>query len=265
MDDSLGAMAIPRTLKGRAKSVVARLVEEYPGTAQELCALDHHGPYELLVATVLSAQCTDRRVNAVTPALFAAFPSAEALATASLAELEAAVRPTGFFRTKAAHCASIARMITEYHDGVVPSSLEELTALPGVGRKTANVVRSVAFDLPGLPVDTHVGRLARRLALTTASVARGRSGQSVRAIPETACATTATATMRSPASQAASCMAPIVPTPAAKAIRAMAEGRLKPSQAATPPASPARSMPRLTATWLLAGPGRNWQSATRSA
>jgi endonuclease-3 len=162
---------MPRAIsvKARARLVDERLAALYPGSARELCALCFADPFQLLVATVLSAQCTDARVNAVTPALFARFPSAAALAGASLAELEAAVRPTGFFRTKAAHCSQIARAVTEQHGGVVPSSIEELTALPGVGRKTANVVRSVAFDLPGLPVDTHVGRLARRLALTAAS------------------------------------------------------------------------------------------------
>lgn len=167
MGDSLGAMAIPRTLKGRAKSVVARLVEEYPGTAQELCALDYHGPYELLVATVLSAQCTDVRVNTVTRALFAAYPGPMALAGADPMKLEEIIRPTGFFHAKARNLVGMARGVVERFDGKVPEAMEDLVTLPGVGRKTANVVRSVAFGLPGLAVDTHVGRLSRRLGLTT--------------------------------------------------------------------------------------------------
>lgn len=163
---SLRRMAGPRTPKGRAKVVVARLAEEYPGTADELCALDHHGPFQLLVATVLSAQCTDARVNMVTPTVFAAYPDAKAMAAAVPAELEEMIRSTGFFRAKAASLIGMARALVERFDGVVPEALEDLVTLPGVGRKTGNVVRSVAFGLPGLPVDTHVGRLARRLGLT---------------------------------------------------------------------------------------------------
>ena len=159
-------MAGPRTPKGRAKVVVARLAEEYPGSADELCALDHHGPFQLLVATILSAQCTDARVNMVTPAVFAAYPDAEALAGADPTALEEMIRTTGFFRAKAASLIGMARGLVERFDGEVPEALEDLVTLPGVGRKTGNVVRSVAFGLPGLPVDTHVGRLARRLGLT---------------------------------------------------------------------------------------------------
>lgn len=146
--------------------VVARLAEEYPGTAAELCALDHDGPYQLLVATILSAQCTDARVNMVTPAVFAAYPDPAALAGADPAELEEMIRSTGFFRAKAASLIGMARGLVERYGGAVPEALEDLVTLPGVGRKTGNVVRSVAFGLPGLPVDTHVGRLARRLGLT---------------------------------------------------------------------------------------------------
>lgn len=146
--------------------VVARLAEEYPGTAAELCALDHDGPYQLLVATILSAQCTDARVNMVTPAVFAAYPDPAALAGADPAELEEMIRSTGFFRAKAASLIGMARGLVERFGGAVPEALEDLVTLPGVGRKTGNVVRSVAFGLPGLPVDTHVGRLARRLGLT---------------------------------------------------------------------------------------------------
>jgi len=160
-------MAIPRTLKGRAKAVIARLAEEYPGTADELCALDHRGPFQLLVATILSAQCTDARVNTVTPALFAAYPDPAALAGADPVKLEEIIRPTGFYHAKARSLAGMARGVVERFDGKVPEAMEDLVTLSGVGRKTANVVRSVAFGLPGLPVDTHVGRLSRRLGLTT--------------------------------------------------------------------------------------------------
>jgi endonuclease III len=146
--------------------VVARLAGEYPGSAKDLCALVHDSPFQLLVATILSAQCTDERVNMVTPGLFAAYPTPEALANASLEELEERIRSTGFFRSKAKNLVGMARAVTERFGGVVPPSMEDLTSLPGVGRKTANVVRSVAMGLPGLPVDTHVGRLTRRLGLT---------------------------------------------------------------------------------------------------
>jgi endonuclease-3 len=146
--------------------VAARLAEEYPGSVTELCALRHDGPFELLVATILSAQSTDERVNMVTPALFAAFPTAEALAAAPPDIVEELVHSAGFFRAKTRSLLGMARAVTERHGGTVPSDMEELTALPGVGRKTANVVRSVAFALPGLPVDTHVGRIVRRLGLS---------------------------------------------------------------------------------------------------
>jgi endonuclease-3 len=146
--------------------VTARLAHAYPGTASELCALRHVGAFQLLVATILSAQCTDERVNMVTPGLFAAYPTPEALAEARVEDLEDRIRSTGFFRSKAKNLMGMARGVTERFGGEVPTSIEDLTSLPGVGRKTANVVRSVAMDLPGLPVDTHVGRLTRRLGLT---------------------------------------------------------------------------------------------------
>jgi endonuclease-3 len=145
---------------------VARLAVEYPGSAQDLCALDHDGPFQLLVATILSAQTTDERVNMVTPGLFAAYPTPEALADAPLDDVEDRIRSTGFFRSKAKSLVGMARGLVERFDGQVPSAMEDLVTLPGVGRKTANVVRSVDMDLPGLPVDTHVGRLSRRLGLT---------------------------------------------------------------------------------------------------
>jgi endonuclease-3 len=145
---------------------VARLAVEYPGSARDLCALDHDGPFQLLVATILSAQTTDERVNMVTPGLFAAYPTPEALADAPLDDVEDRIRSTGFFRSKAKSLVGMARGLVERFDGQVPSAMEDLVTLPGVGRKTANVVRSVDLDLPGLPVDTHVGRLTRRLGLT---------------------------------------------------------------------------------------------------
>lgn len=147
--------------------VTARLAEAYPGSAKELCALDHHNPFELLVATILSAQCTDERVNQVTPAVFAAYPDAAALAAADPEAVEELIRSTGFFRSKTKSLLGMATGVLERFDGQVPQAMDDLVTLPGVGRKTANVVRSVAFGLPGLPVDTHVGRLARRLGLTT--------------------------------------------------------------------------------------------------
>ena len=146
---------------------MSRLAREFPGSAAELCALEHQGSFQLLVATILSAQCTDERVNMVTPGVFAAYPTPEALALASLPDLEELVRSTGFFRSKAKNLVGMAQGVIERFGGEVPSSMEDLTSLPGVGRKTANVVRSVAMGLPGLPVDTHVGRLTRRLGLTT--------------------------------------------------------------------------------------------------
>jgi endonuclease-3 len=140
---------------------------EYPGTARELCALVHDTPFQLLVATILSAQSTDAMVNRVTPAVFAKYPTPAALAGADPSELEVLIHATGFFRNKAKSLLGMARALVERYDSEVPAVLDELTTIPGVGRKTGNVIRSVWFDEPGLPVDTHVGRLARRLALTT--------------------------------------------------------------------------------------------------
>ena len=134
------------------------------------CELDHGSPFELLVATVLSAQTTDVRVNAVTPEVFRRWPSPRELAGAEREELEDVLRPLGFFRAKAKSLHGLcAGLLDEGYEGAdVPRTLEELTALPGVGRKTANVVLGNAFDIPGITVDTHVGRLARRLGMTTA-------------------------------------------------------------------------------------------------
>ena len=157
----------PRSPRGRARLVADRLAVEYPGTATELCALHHTNPYELLTATILSAQTTDERVNMVTPALFAKYPRPEDLAGADPAEVEELIHTTGFFRNKTRSIMGMAAAVSERFDGEVPHRMADLVTLPGVGRKTANVVRSVAMDEPGLPVDTHVQRLSKRLGLTT--------------------------------------------------------------------------------------------------
>jgi endonuclease-3 len=146
---------------------VARLAAEYPGDEKKLCALVHDNPFQLLVATILSAQTTDERVNSVTPALFAAYPTAADLAAADPQDVERLIHPTGFFRNKTRSLLAMAEALEERFEGQVPTTMDDLVTLPGVGRKTANVVRSVGFALPGLPVDTHVGRLSRRLGLTT--------------------------------------------------------------------------------------------------
>ena len=156
----------PRTAAGRARRTLERLSREYPGTARDLCALDHRNPYELLAATILSAQCTDERVNMVTPVLFARYPAPEDLAVADPLVVEDIIRSTGFYKNKTKSLIGMATGVVERFAGEVPSRMEDLVTLPGVGRKTANVLRSVAMDLPGLPVDTHVGRLSRRLDLT---------------------------------------------------------------------------------------------------
>lgn len=132
-----------------------------------LCELDHTTAFELLAATILSAQTTDARVNLVTPKLFARYPSPEALAAANPDDLEQIIRSTGFYQNKTKSLIGMATALVDRFGSEVPTALEDLVTLPGVGRKTANVVRSVAFSLPGLAVDTHVGRLSRRLGLTT--------------------------------------------------------------------------------------------------
>jgi endonuclease-3 len=160
-------MGKPRSPKGRARETAARLAVEYPGTAKELCALKHDNPFQLLVATILSAQATDEMVNKVTPKLFARYPTAFDLAAADPAEVEEIIKRTGFFRAKTRSIIGMAQGLVERFGGEVPCDMESLTSLPGVGRKTANVVLSVDFDIPGLPVDTHVLRLSQRLELTT--------------------------------------------------------------------------------------------------
>lgn len=167
-EPSVGRPAIratkrPRTAKGRTREVAARLAEVYP---EALCELHHTNPFELLAATILSAQSTDARINIVTPVLFKRYPTPHDLAHAEIGELEEIIRSTGFYVAKAKSLAGMANALVERFDAEVPRSLEDLVTIPGVGRKTANVVRSVAFGLPGLPVDTHVIRLSNRLGLT---------------------------------------------------------------------------------------------------
>jgi endonuclease-3 len=160
-------MARPRGARARAEVVRERLAAEYPGSATDLCALIHDNPFQLLAATILSAQSTDEMVNKVTPALFARYPTPADLADADPAVVEELVHSTGFFRQKTKSLLGMAQALEERFDGEVPVALEDLVTIPGVGRKTGNVIRSVAFGEPGLPVDTHVGRLALRLKLTT--------------------------------------------------------------------------------------------------
>jgi endonuclease III len=148
----------------RARRIDRQLAAAYPDAR---CELDFGTPFQLLVATVLSAQTTDKRVNGVTPALFSAYPDAAALAGADRAEVERIIQPTGFFRAKTDSILGLAQALVERYDGVVPARLEDLVTLPGVGRKTANVVLGDAFGLPGITVDTHFGRLSRRFGWTT--------------------------------------------------------------------------------------------------
>jgi endonuclease III len=156
-------MVRPRGAKARAAVTIERLAIAYPLADS---ALTRQNPYQMLVATILSAQTTDENVNKVTPTLFAKYPTPRDLAHANLDDVETIIHSTGFFHSKAKNIIGMARALDERFAGVVPTELEDLVTLPGVGRKTANVVRSVAFGLPGLAVDTHVGRVSRRLRLT---------------------------------------------------------------------------------------------------
>jgi len=149
--------------KKRVRRLLARLKRTYP---EARCALDFSTPWELLVATVLSAQCTDKRVNMVTPQLFERFPEIEDYAEAAASDLEDCIRSTGFYKNKARNIQGAARGVLERFGGKVPETLEDLVTLPGVGRKTANVILGNAFGIPGLTVDTHMIRLNRRLGLT---------------------------------------------------------------------------------------------------
>jgi endonuclease-3 len=156
--------SLPRPSKSAAdtRRVVAKLAAQHPNADTEL---NFRNPYELLVATILSAQCTDERVNTVTPALFTRYPDARALAKATTDELEPQIQPTGFFRAKSRSLNGMATAVVEKHGGDVPATMEELVGLPGVGRKTANVVLGHALGVPGLPVDRHVLRVANRIGI----------------------------------------------------------------------------------------------------
>jgi endonuclease-3 len=150
-------------LKRRARRINRALAEQYPYAHAEL---DFRSPFELVVATVLSAQTTDVLINQITPLLFARYPDARSMAEADTAELEAIIKPTGFFRAKARNLMALCNRLVDEYDGEVPGRLEDLVTLPGVGRKTANVVLGNAFGIPGITVDTHFGRLARRFGWT---------------------------------------------------------------------------------------------------
>jgi endonuclease-3 len=151
-------------LRPHARRVSRILTKLYPDAH---CALNYTNPLELLIATVLSAQCTDVRVNMVTPALFARYHDAAAYANADPRELESMIQSTGFFRNKARSIIACCKELVEKHGGQVPGTMAELNQLPGIGRKTANVILGNAFDVQGITVDTHVGRLSRRMGLTT--------------------------------------------------------------------------------------------------
>ena len=156
-------MPVDKETRTQARAIYRILVKTYP---EIRCELDFKNPLELIVATVLSAQCTDKRVNTITPAVFKKYKTAKAYAEADIHELEELVFQAGFYRAKARHIKGIGiKLLTEF-DGKVPSTLEELITLPGVGRKTANVVLGHAFDIPGITVDTHFGRLSRRFGWT---------------------------------------------------------------------------------------------------
>jgi endonuclease-3 len=157
------ALETPLALKRRARRINTELAALYPDAH---CELDFTNPLELAVATILSAQCTDKRVNEVTPAVFARYPTARDYAAADREELEKLIYPTGFFRNKAKSIIGLGQALCDKHGGEVPATMEQLFALPGIGRKTANVILGNAFGVPGLTVDTHFGRLARRFGWT---------------------------------------------------------------------------------------------------
>jgi endonuclease-3 len=155
----------PRGARQRAQLTVERLRAIYPAA----CELDHAGPFQLLVATILSAQTTDKSVNSISPELFRRYPTAEDLAAADPAEIEMIIKPTGFFRAKTRAIIAAARAVVERFGGEVPPRMEDLVTIPGIGRKTANVILGVGFDIPGFAVDTHVLRLSNRLKLTNSA------------------------------------------------------------------------------------------------
>jgi len=161
---STSPLATLPTLKKRARAVIAVLREEFPDSR---CSLDHQDAWQLLVATILSAQCTDARVNMVTPGLFEQFPSMRDFAEADITEIEEAIRSTGFYRNKAKSLQGAARSLLERHDGKIPDDMKAMVKVPGCGRKTANVVLGEIYNHPdGVVVDTHVGRISRKLGLT---------------------------------------------------------------------------------------------------
>jgi endonuclease-3 len=151
------------TRNERIKKIIQKLKRTYPNAR---CALEHSTPFELLAATILSAQCTDKRVNRITPELFKKYPTVESFASADITELEACVRTAGFYKMKAKNIMGAAKRVVEQFKGEVPCQMEDLIQLPGVGRKTANVILGNAFNIPGLTVDTHMIRLNNRLGLT---------------------------------------------------------------------------------------------------
>jgi endonuclease-3 len=166
----------------RIAAILAALDEAYP---EAVCALDHRSPWELLVATILSAQCTDVRVNLVTPALFKRFPTPQKMAKATLPELEALIRTTGFFRNKAKSIQGAARKIVADFYGQIPETMAELITIPGAARKTASVVLGVAFGkAEGVVVDTHVFRVSRRLALAKGETPQKVEQELMKVIPE---------------------------------------------------------------------------------
>ncbi len=166
--------------KDRVRVILDTLAQLYP---ESLCALQYEKPHELLFAVILSAQCTDARVNMVTPALFARFPTLEAFAEADVTEVEELIRSCGFYHTKARNIVESAGILTDRYGGRVPDTMEALTALPGVGRKTANVVLSNAFGIPAFAVDTHVFRVSNRMGLCKADTVEETERQMTRLIP----------------------------------------------------------------------------------
>ncbi|MCX7626446.1 MAG: endonuclease III [Candidatus Sumerlaeaceae bacterium] len=168
-------------LQERGKRINELLAQAYPDAR---CSLNFSSPYELLVATILSAQCTDERVNQVTPAFFRRFPNTKALADAEVTEIEELIRSTGFYRNKARALKGMAKALVEHYGGEVPGTMEELVKLPGVGRKTANVVLGNCFNTPGITVDTHVSRVAQRLGLTKNSLQDKIEQDLMRCIPQ---------------------------------------------------------------------------------
>jgi endonuclease III len=162
----------PEARKARAARIIDLLEDNY---ADAHCSLTHSNSFELLISTILSAQCTDARVNMVTPGLFKKYPTPQAFALARVEDIEKEVKSTGFYRNKAKNIKACSELLVAKYGGQVPQTLEELIALPGVGRKTANVILGNAFGTPGIVVDTHVGRLSYRLGLTVSPQAKAKN------------------------------------------------------------------------------------------